>query len=142
MGFLIRVMIFVGLVILFIPADEAETQKLVHGRAVSTLEAIGFASAVYDDARGFCGRNKEACDIGSVAAATFGAKARTGARWIYGYFEPGTAARPTAAHAAPADGQPMPPPLSEATGSIHHPGIEAGHDVHRALPAAPPGRPS
>ena len=117
MGFLIRIALFLGLVILFIPADEAETKKLANGQSVSWFDTLGFASAAYSDARGFCDRNPQACSTGGVLVATFEAKARTGARWVYSYLSP------SAAHPSPEDkadpnapaAQPMPP---LATGSV------------------------
>jgi len=110
MGFLIRVAFCLMIVILFIPADETETRKLADGRSISTFEAFGLAAAIYQDARGFCGRNPDACETGQIALATFGAKARTGARWIYSLFDPA----PAAAVPETPSAQPMPPPISHA----------------------------
>ena len=114
MGFLLKVAVFVSLVILLIPADEAEVKKLANGRAISAVETYGLVSSVYEDAQGFCGRNKDACEIGQVAAATFGAKARTGARWLYGYFDPnGGRVMQQMQQPAPGSSQPMPPPINQ-----------------------------
>lgn len=81
MFFLMRVAFWLSLVILLIPADPNEAAK--SGRTVSTFEAVGAAQAAYEDARGFCGRNPGACDIGQMALDTFSAKARTAAHWVY-----------------------------------------------------------
>jgi hypothetical protein len=92
MGFLIRIALLLGLVILFIPADEAETKKLTGGQSVSVFDTIGFATSAYSDATGFCGRNPQACSTGGILVDTFEAKARTGARWIYAWLDPAKAA--------------------------------------------------
>jgi len=70
MGFLLKVAFWLSLVVLLIPADESETRKLADGRSISIIEAYGLAQAAYDDAKGFCGRNTDACATGEVAAAT------------------------------------------------------------------------
>jgi hypothetical protein len=88
MGFLLKVAFWLSLVILLIPADESETRKLADGHALGIVETFSLAQTAYEDAKGFCGRNPDACASGQVAASTFGAKARTGARWVYSWFDP------------------------------------------------------
>lgn len=83
MFFLIRVAFWLSLVILLIPADAAPEGTTTTGRQVSTFEAVGAAASTYQDLKGFCGRNPEACDTGRAALDTFSAKARTGLRWVY-----------------------------------------------------------
>ena len=90
MGFLFKVAFWLSLVILLIPADETETRKLADGHAIGFVEAFSLAQTAYEDAKGFCGRNPDACATGEVAASTFGAKARTGARWVYAWIDPST----------------------------------------------------
>ena len=82
MFFLLRAAFCLSLVILLIPADPSDTDA-AKGSSVSTFQAIGAAQAAYDDAKGFCGRNPAACEVGRSALDGFGAKARTGARWVY-----------------------------------------------------------
>jgi len=88
MGFLIRIMLFLGIVILFIPADEAETKKLGSNQSLSLFDTFGFATAASSDAAGFCDRNHPACATGGTFVGLFEAKARTGAHWVLGYLEP------------------------------------------------------
>lgn len=105
MFFLLRVAFWLSLVILLIPADPSD-QAATKGRNVSTFEAIGAAQAAFDDAKGFCGRNPSACDVGRTALDGFGAKARTGARWVYEQLDgkeaapATTASTPKASHRA------------------------------------------
>jgi Family of unknown function (DUF5330) len=159
MGFLIRTAFWLTIVILLIPADETETRKLADGRSITAFEAIGFATAAYQDARGFCQRNTDACDTGQIVLATFEAKARTGARWVYGFMDPAgskstpAANTPVAAPSATADAQQKPIVVPVATGSIPSlsqamppPASDVQH-VKRptaafSLPEPPPRRPS
>ncbi|NLH81094.1 MAG: DUF5330 domain-containing protein, partial [Phyllobacteriaceae bacterium] len=101
MFFLLRAAFWLSLVVLFIPADPAETPANASGRAVSPFEAIGAAQSTLHDVGGFCDRNPTACDTGRVALEGFGAKARTGARWVYEKLDGGTAEAATPAHATP-----------------------------------------
>jgi hypothetical protein len=121
MGFLIRIALFLGLIILFIPADEAETKKLGSDQSVSLFDTFGFATTAYSDALGFCDRNRQACATGGVFVALFEAKARTGAHWVLGYLEP-TAARqtlaPTGGPLAQGASMGQPPASLIATGSL------------------------
>jgi hypothetical protein len=126
MGFLIRIALFLGLVILFIPADETETKKLGPGQSLSLFDTIGFATAAYSDVEGFCGRNPQACTTGGSFAATFAAKARTGARWVYSYLSPSAATSSAVADHPEAAELTPPAPMPVATGS-----------VRRATPAEP-----
>ncbi|MCE1235071.1 MAG: DUF5330 domain-containing protein [Hyphomicrobiales bacterium] len=83
MFFLLRAAFWLSLVVLLIPADPTETSVKADRREVSTFEAIGAAHSTLRDLEGFCERNPTTCDTGRVALDGFGAKARTGARWVY-----------------------------------------------------------
>lgn len=142
MGFLLKVAFWLSLVILLIPADESETSKLADGRSLSIIEAYGLAQAAYDDAKGFCGRNPEACATGTVAAATFGAKARTGARWVYSWFDPSakqaaTAHEPSVQPTSQPAMQPMPPAIATPSpAATTMPAATGSIDQRRALAKA------
>ncbi|MDR3372917.1 MAG: DUF5330 domain-containing protein [Ancalomicrobiaceae bacterium] len=117
MGFLFKVAFWLSLVILLIPADESETRKLADGRSVGIFETFGLAQSAYEDAKGFCGRNPDACATGEVAASTFGAKARTGARWVYSWFDPSAKQAAALPQSGPLPAsqpamQPMPPAIA------------------------------
>lgn len=157
MGFLIRIALLIGIVILFIPADEAEMKKQAGGQSVSLFDTIGFATAAYSDASGFCTRNPQACSTGGVFVDTFEAKARTGARWLYAWLEPNKAAAPAPQAEPTAEAQPSPQAPSVplrgplATGSIRasapdQPDTMVTITPHsrngRHLPPPPPPRPS
>lgn len=96
MGLIIRTALLVGIGVMLIPADPAELEADGLARKADAFATLGFAKAAYDDASGFCQRNPDACETGSALAASFGAKARTGAKWVYGWLSP---AAPAAAPA-------------------------------------------
>lgn len=100
MFFLLRAAFWLSLVVLLIPADPAETPAKASGRSVSTFEAIGAAQSTLHDVGSFCERNPATCDTGRVALEGFGAKARTGARWVYDTLDGGKAEAATPAPAA------------------------------------------
>ncbi len=152
MGFLIRIALFLGLVILFIPAAEAETRKLGPGQSMSLFDTFSFATAAYADVGGFCGRNPQAYATGSIFVSTFEAKARTGARWVYAYLDPSASHAPPAADAIAPANPPVPfAPLPLATGSVARKPVPetrpttvsiAPRSDGRFLPLPPPRRPS
>jgi len=100
MFFLLRAAFWLSVVVLLIPADPAETPANASARTVSPLEAIGAAQSTLHDVGSFCERNPAACDTGRVALEGFGAKARTGARWVHDTLDGGKAEAATPAHAA------------------------------------------
>lgn len=86
MFFLLRTAFWLSLVIMLIPADASTGDG--DETHISTLQALGAAQQTYVDMTRFCERNEVACETGGAALATFGAKARTGARMIYQYLDP------------------------------------------------------
>lgn len=82
MFFLLRVAFWLSIVVILLPSDPAKKADSTQV-AVSPLEALGAAQAAVDDARGFCNRKPEACEIGSQALQTFGQKAQLGSKYLY-----------------------------------------------------------
>jgi len=82
MFFLLRVAFWLSLVVILLPSDPASRNQSAH-KQVSTVEAIGAAHAAVEDARGFCTRNRDACEIGSQAFHTFGQKAQYSTKMLY-----------------------------------------------------------
>ncbi len=129
MFFLLRAAFWLSLVVLLIPADPSETARPGAARSVSTFEAIGAAQSTFEDLRGFCSRNPNACETGKTALDGFGAKARTGARWVYeqldGRERDTTGSTPSEAAAAP-------------TNPAAAPAHAAATPAHGAPAASPP----
>ncbi len=82
MFFLLRVAFWLSIVVILLPSGSASRKDSAHAQ-VSPFEAIGAAQAAVEDARGFCARRPEACEIGSQAFQTFGQKAQHGTKMLY-----------------------------------------------------------
>jgi hypothetical protein len=72
---------WLGLVLVLLPFGS--TQHNSPGNEVSASEAISAASATVGDLRGFCGRQPDACSVGSQVASAIGYRAQAGAKILY-----------------------------------------------------------
>jgi Family of unknown function (DUF5330) len=81
MFFLLRMTFWLGLVLVLLPFGAP--QHSTSGNEVSASEAISAASATVGDLRGFCGRQPDACAVGSQMASTIGYRAQAGAKLLY-----------------------------------------------------------
>lgn len=81
MFFLVRMTFWLGLVLVLLPFGS--TQHNSPGNEVSAREAISAASATVGDLRGFCGRQPDACSVGSQVASAIGYRAQAGAKILY-----------------------------------------------------------
>jgi Family of unknown function (DUF5330) len=81
MFFLLRMTFWLGLVLVLLPFGS--TQHNSSGNEVSASEAISAASATVGDLRGFCGRQPDACTVGSQVASAIGYRAQAGAKMLY-----------------------------------------------------------
>ena len=85
--FLVRIAFWLTLVIAFIPVNAEDLRD--GQRAVSTGETLLAAQALVADLAGFCERNPATCGTGRELFSQLGAKAKTGARYLYRYMEDG-----------------------------------------------------
>jgi hypothetical protein len=81
MFFLVRMTFWLGLVLVLLPFGSAQHNS--PGNEVSASEAISAASATVGDLRGFCGRQPDACSVGSQVASAIGYRAQAGAKILY-----------------------------------------------------------
>jgi hypothetical protein len=81
MFFLLRMAFWLGLVLILLPTGAAQRGR--SSSEVSASEAISAASATVGDLRGFCGRQPDACTVGSQMATAIGYKAQAGAKMLY-----------------------------------------------------------
>ncbi len=95
--FLVRAAFWLTLVIAFIPVNAEDLKQ--GQRVVSTGETILAAQAVLADLSGFCGRNPQTCGTGQELASQLGAKATTGARYVYLFLEERTQGKDAAGDA-------------------------------------------
>jgi Family of unknown function (DUF5330) len=93
MFFLLRMTFWLGLVLILLPFGAA--QRSPSGSEVSASEAISAASATVGDLRGFCGRQPDACAVGSQMASTIGYRAQAGAKILYDALSEAMAPRET-----------------------------------------------
>ena len=81
MFFLLRLVFWVGLVLVLLPRDKApDTDKAPQ---INASEAISAATAAVNDMSQFCKRQPTACEVGGQAATAIGQRAQGGARKLY-----------------------------------------------------------
>jgi Family of unknown function (DUF5330) len=95
MFFLLRMTFWLGLVLVLLPFGAS--QHSASDNEVSAGEAISAASATVGDLRGFCGRQPDACAVGSQMASTLGYRAHAGAKILYDRLTEAMAPRETGA---------------------------------------------
>jgi len=83
--FLVRMAFWLSIVVALIPVNPGDLSA--GQRPVTTYETLGAAQAVVSDLAGFCERNANACATGREVFAQFGAKARTGLRYVSAWVE-------------------------------------------------------
>ena len=81
MFFLLRLVFWVGLVLVLLPREKTpESDKLPQ---VGASEAVSAATAAVSDMSQFCKRQPAACEVGGQAATVIGQRAQAGARKLY-----------------------------------------------------------
>lgn len=79
MGFIIRSVFWLSLVLLLIPFGTSGAD----GNMVSPLQAMFAAKGAIEDVAGMCERRPDVCTVGKAAIHTIGVRAREGARLAY-----------------------------------------------------------
>jgi hypothetical protein len=108
MFFLLRMTFWLGLVLVLLPIGAAQRSPSPNSE-VSASGAISAASATVGDLRGFCGRQPNACTVGSQVATAIGYRAQAGAKMLYDALSEALAPRETGSLANGA-----PPPAGNA----------------------------
>jgi hypothetical protein len=80
MMFLLRVAFWLSVVTILLPSGSQQAKSGPH---MDAADAVSAATAAVSDMRQFCGRQPEACAVGSQAAVAFGYKAQAGAKMLY-----------------------------------------------------------
>jgi hypothetical protein len=112
MRFLFRMIFWLAVVLILLPSGGARTTS---DTLVSAGDAMSAARATVDDASSFCGRQPEACAIGSQAAVAIGHRASVGAKMLYDYLNQHFGAAEDG-HAANAGmGKPIAQPATDAS---------------------------
>jgi hypothetical protein len=81
MFFLLRMVFWLGLVLVLLPRDKTpESDKMPQ---IGASEAVSAATAAVSDMSQFCKRQPAACEVGGQAATVIGQRAQDGARKLY-----------------------------------------------------------
>src|ERR1700742_1781084 len=81
MFFLLRLIFWVGLVLVLLPRDKTpDSDKTPQ---IGASEAVSAATAAVSDMSQFCKRQPTACEVGGQAASVIGQRAQGGARKLY-----------------------------------------------------------
>jgi hypothetical protein len=81
MFFLLRMVFWLGLVLVLLPREKTpDSEKLPQ---VGASEAVSAATAAVSDMSQFCKRQPAACEVGGQAATVIGHRAQEGARKLY-----------------------------------------------------------
>jgi hypothetical protein len=83
MFFLLRLVFWVGLVLVLLPRDK--TPDVDKTPQINASDAISAATAAISDMSQFCKRQPAACEVGGQAATAVGQRAQGGARKVYQY---------------------------------------------------------
>jgi len=81
MFFLLRAAFWLTLVLALLPTGSS--QPAAQGSQIDATDAVVAASAAVSDVSGFCGRQPDACSVGSQAAVVIGQRAQAGAKMVY-----------------------------------------------------------
>ncbi|MBY8918086.1 DUF5330 domain-containing protein [Nitratireductor sp. L1-7-SE] len=87
MGFLIRSIFWLSLVLLLLPIGGTGSEDGTETPQVGALQALGAAREAISDMVGICERKPEVCATGRAALQTIGARARESARFAYEMLE-------------------------------------------------------
>ena len=81
MFFMLRLVFWLGLVLVLLPRDKTpDSEKLPQ---ISVSDAVQAATAAVSDMSQFCKRQPAACEVGGQAATVIGVRAQDGARKVY-----------------------------------------------------------
>jgi uncharacterized protein DUF5330 len=103
MFFLLRMAFWLGLVLVLLPSGSSQQPQ---GSQVAASQAISAASATVGDLRQFCGRQPDACTVGSHVASQLGSRAQAGARMLYEFVTESLKRKETGSDNASRDGKP------------------------------------
>ncbi len=79
MFFLLRMAFWLTVVCVLLPGGSNNTSP---DAQIDAAQAASFATAAVSDARGFCDRQPDACNVGGKVAVAIGHKAEAGARTL------------------------------------------------------------
>jgi hypothetical protein len=108
MRFLLRMAFWLTVILVLLPSGGSQPTPKVN---VSAIDAMSAAKATVVDMGSFCGRQPEACTVGSQAAVAIGHRAQAGAKFLYEYLNEHLGPHDGGATVSTA-GKTVPPPVS------------------------------
>lgn len=105
MRFLLRLAFWMGVVLVLLPSGGSQPTPKVN---VSAGEAISAAGATVSDMKRFCGRQSDACAVGSQVAVALGHRAQAGAKMLYEFLSDHVGDTGTVVSASTGRSVPMP----------------------------------
>jgi hypothetical protein len=81
MLFILRMAFWLGIVCLLLPGGGSKSAS--PDAQIDATQAVSLANAAVTDARGFCGRQPDACVVGGKVAVALGHRVEAGARTLY-----------------------------------------------------------
>jgi hypothetical protein len=107
MRFLLRLGFWLTVVLVCLPSGGSQSSSNIN---VSAGEAITAAAAAMSDVKQFCGRQSDACVVGSQVATALGQRAQAGAKMLYEFLNEHVGAGDTGTVAEPGKAVPVPAP--------------------------------
>src|SRR5262245_15118150 len=80
MRFILRMAFWLSVILILLPSGGSQPAPKVN---FSAADAVSAAGATVSDMKQFCGRQSEACAVGSQVAAALGHRAQAGAKMLY-----------------------------------------------------------
>ena len=109
MRFLFRLGFWLTVILVCLPSGGSQTPSKIN---ISAGEAISAATSAMSDLTQFCGRQSDACVVGSQVAAALGQRAQAGAKMLYEYLNEHVGPHETGT-AVDASGKAVPVPPSK-----------------------------
>ena len=108
MRFLLRLGFWLTVILVCLPSGGSQSPSKVD---ISAGDAITAAAAAMSDVKQFCGRQSDACVVGSQVAAVLGQRAQAGAKMLYEFLNEHVGPSETGTVAVPGDkAVPVPSP--------------------------------
>lgn len=116
MFFLLRMAFWLTVVCVLLPNGSNTTSA---DAQIDATQAASFAAAAVSDARGFCERQPDACEVGGKVAIAIGHKAEAGARTLFEFISTKMSEKPAATDkTAPRVSAVQPPIQGPAAGTL------------------------
>jgi hypothetical protein len=107
MRFLLRMGFWLTVILVCLPSGGSQSTSKIN---ISPGEAILAASAAVSDMKQFCGRQSDACAVGSQVAAALGQRAQAGAKMLYEFLNDHVGPSDTGSVTETASGKAIPIP--------------------------------